>query len=169
MAPELFTVTGALRPTEASDIYALAMTFMTIVTRRPPFSEYDNDFDSSSASQEGIRPSKPDEMIALTKSQADTLWVLLTSMWDHDSSARPSATSVYDYLKWRLRPHRMPLDPSTGNKLNPRARTVSSVTPQKRAPFSVDNGVITNKPLGRGQRKFFQFHLPIIITPDLSY
>jgi len=162
MAPELFTVTGALRPTEASDIYALAMAFMTIVTCRPPFLEYDNDFDSSSASQEGKRPSKPDTMMALTTSQADTLWVLLTSMWDHDSSARPSAMSVYDYLKWRLRPHRvgMPLDPSTGNKRNPRARTVSSVTPQKRAPFSVDNGVTTNKPLGRGQHRARVFSVP---------
>lgn len=154
MAPELFAETGALYPTEASDIYSLAMTFLAIVTLRPPFSEYRSDFTGSSALQKGVRPSRPEEMVSLTKSQADSLWVLLASMWDHEPSARPRGTSVYDYLKWRLRPHGgiMPSHQPTGMKLNPRARAMSSVMPPKLPTLPLNNGAIPTKSVGMFDR-----------------
>lgn len=154
MAPELFTETGALRPTEASDIYALSMTFLTIVTGRPPFSEHGSHFIRSSASHKGMRPSKPEEMIALTKNQADSLWVLLTSMWDNDPSARPRGTSVYDYLKWRLWSHRvgMPVDSTGAIELNSRTRTMSAMMPSRPQQSPFDNGAVPAKPPGNLDR-----------------
>lgn len=143
MAPELFTEAGVLHPTEACDIYALAMTFLTIVTRCLPFSEYDNGLCGPSALQKGMRPSKPEEMIALTKGQADSLWILLMSMWDHEPSARPRVTSVYDYLKWKLRPHRVSArsESPTGITLNSRTRTMSTTI---RPQLSLNNGIVNS-------------------------
>jgi serine/threonine protein kinase len=160
MAPELFTETGALRPTEASDIYALSMTFLTIVTGRLPFSEYGSYFGRSSASHKGIHPPKPEEMIALTKNQADSLWVLLTSMWDDDPSARPQGMFVYDYLKRRLRSHRvnMPVDSTGTIKLNSRTRTTSVMAPliPQQSPFA--NEAVPAKPPGNLHRAKSNFH-----------
>jgi len=154
MAPELFTETGALRPTEASDIYALSMTFLTIVTGRPPFSEHGSYFGHSSASHKGIRPPKPEEMIALTKNQADSLWVLLTSMWDDDPSARPRGTFVYDYLKRRLQSDRvgMPVDSTGTVKLKSRTRTMSVMTASTAQQLPFDDRAVPAKPPGNLHR-----------------
>lgn len=164
MAPELFTETENLLPTKASDIYALSMTFLAIITLRPPFSEYAHDFGASYACQKGMRPNKPKEVVTLTQAQADALWDLLELMWQQEPCARPRATDVFEYLRRKLRHHgdstRLPESPATYPKS--RARTMSSSAISKHQKFSVNNGTGINKSLKRlddAQRELGHFYV----------
>jgi hypothetical protein len=124
------------------------MTYLMIVTHRPPFFEYAHDFGASCASQEGVRPSQPKEMIALTEAQASALWDLLTLMWDHEPAARPRGTFIYDYLTYKLRHYRndVPLDPRA---MKLRRRTMSSAIPSKHSQFAVGSTISMEKSFGR--------------------
>jgi len=145
MAPELFNETNTPLPTEASDVYALAMTFLSIITFRPPFSEYAHDFGASFACQKGMRPNKPKEVMGLTQPQADSLWVFIVLMWHQEPSERPRGTDVYEHVrsKVRNRGSSVLLNGSTVIHTRSRARTMSS---SRRRDLSVDAGGKINGP-----------------------
>lgn len=162
MAPELYDEAGEFAPTEASDIYALAMTYLAIVTLRPPFSEHTRDFGASCAPQKGVRPKKPKEMNALTGTQAGSLWVLLTLMWKHEPSERPDGMFVRNYLKDKLHSGGDGVDRKV---VNVRTRTSSSAALSRRPQLSVGGATNIEKPSRRldgTQRKFSE-------TPDPDY
>ncbi|QRV80227.1 Tyrosine kinase domain protein [Ceratobasidium sp. AG-Ba] len=103
MAPELFSATDEEDPpsnatrTMQTDVYALAMTMLEIVTGRLPYSEYKVDGGVIMALHQQKLPKRPRELLS-----QDRLWALLVACWNQDPHARPTASSVYRTLSKRV-------------------------------------------------------------------
>lgn len=105
MAPELFqpedeeTESEALVPrNKQTDIYALGMTMLEIITGAVPYVEYRSDAGVCGAIFKKIPPRRPKHLSGSGAREAN-MWELLIQLWDHDSEARPDASSVLEYLK----------------------------------------------------------------------
>ncbi|KAF8593840.1 WD40 repeat-like protein [Ceratobasidium sp. AG-I] len=106
MAPELLqsdeddeedeTLPGAVR-CKPTDIYALGMTMLEVVTGNVPYQEYQQDMGVYHAIDARQPPRRPQEL-AGPESQATFMWDLLMRCWDHDPLARPNAQSVLESL-----------------------------------------------------------------------
>ncbi|KAF8602271.1 kinase-like protein [Ceratobasidium sp. AG-I] len=100
MAPELLLRTDQqsnqemLRTTQ-TDIYALGMTMLEIITGKVPYAEYLQDFAIFSALVKKQPPERPGVLNKQT-TQAEEMWKLLLQCWDHTPSGRPSAPAVLE-------------------------------------------------------------------------
>ncbi|KAB5593151.1 Tyrosine kinase family catalytic domain containing protein [Ceratobasidium theobromae] len=80
-----------------SDVYALGMTILEILTGCPPFAEMRNDMQVISAVLMGRLPRRPPAEDAPQLS--DELWELMNGCWDQDRNARPSASQVLETVR----------------------------------------------------------------------
>ncbi|KAG9116812.1 hypothetical protein FRC07_007440 [Ceratobasidium sp. 392] len=95
MAPELLlsceeddaTLT---RRSKQTDVYALGMTMLEIVTGRVPYAEYKVDRTIIRALDKMQFPNRPKEV------SSEWMWSLFEACWDHDPEARPPASWVCD-------------------------------------------------------------------------
>ncbi|KAF8603726.1 kinase-like protein [Ceratobasidium sp. AG-I] len=106
MAPELLASTedGNVQPatrTMQTDIYALGMTILEIVTGKVPYSEYLQDLGIIRALDRKKPPVRPKEFVS-TNEQANAVWTLLLRCWDHDAATRPDASSVLTSVRLQI-------------------------------------------------------------------
>ncbi|KAF8603733.1 kinase-like protein [Ceratobasidium sp. AG-I] len=103
MAPELLASTEdenmlpAVRTTK-TDVYALGMTMLEVITGKVPYSEYLQDPGIIRALDRKKPPVRPKELVS-TNEQANMVWALLLQCWDHDAATRPGALSVLASLQ----------------------------------------------------------------------
>lgn len=82
------------RPTEASDIYSLAMTIYALGTGDTPFARYSNERMATRAAENGERPDCPGTFSGLGAEHTLQLYTLLQDMWAHDPTERARATDI---------------------------------------------------------------------------
>ncbi|KAG8729729.1 hypothetical protein FRC10_003487 [Ceratobasidium sp. 414] len=97
MAPELLLSSGEddaapITRSKQTDIYALGMTMLEIISGRVPYVEYKVDRGIIRALDRKEFPTRPREV------SSDWIWSLLEACWNHDPEARPSASWVYDQV-----------------------------------------------------------------------
>ncbi|KAF8593515.1 kinase-like protein [Ceratobasidium sp. AG-I] len=107
MAPELLASTedGNMQPatrTTQTDVYALGMTILEIVTGKVPYSEYLQDLGIIRALDKNKPPVRPAEF-ASANEQANAVWTLLLQCWDHDPAMRPGASFVLSSVCLQIR------------------------------------------------------------------
>jgi serine/threonine protein kinase len=96
MAPELFDPdASSYTLTASTDVYALAMVFLEVLTGKLPFSEFNSDFHVSTAVMRGRRPQRPTGILDLT----DDLWKLIEDCWEQEAGQRPDIISILDRLR----------------------------------------------------------------------
>ncbi|KAH7338742.1 kinase-like domain-containing protein [Rhizoctonia solani] len=84
--------------TKESDIYALAMTLLEIITGKSPYVEYKRHFGVLKALSDKKLPRRP-ESLSQTSDKHDRLWRLLVECWNHNWTARPDAQHVLELLR----------------------------------------------------------------------
>ncbi|KAF8302522.1 kinase-like protein, partial [Clavulina sp. PMI_390] len=95
VAPELSaSLMHRFRTSRASDIFALAMTFLYVWSGELPFKDIQNETKLASRLRRGKRPSLPNSTVALSKEVQAAFWILLMDMWAHDAALRPSSRDV---------------------------------------------------------------------------
>lgn len=83
------------RPTEAGDIYSLAMTILKLGTVADLSDEEDEDESTSVRDvYKENRPHKPATLGGLPTASFETLWLLMEKMWAQDPDERPTASFV---------------------------------------------------------------------------
>ncbi|EUC53868.1 kinesin light chain [Rhizoctonia solani AG-3 Rhs1AP] len=87
MAPEMFREKGGC--SRETDVYALGMTILEVITGKVPFREYDHDFQVIGAVVQGATPICPREI-----SPGSKLWILLNKCWDQVARERPTADRI---------------------------------------------------------------------------
>ncbi|KAF8314691.1 kinase-like protein [Clavulina sp. PMI_390] len=95
MAPELSS--GSMerfRATTATDIFSLAMTFLSAWSGQPPFSDIRQDTKVVVNLRNGLRPTLPTKLVELTRNAKLQLWDLLNKMWLPAPGDRPSSADV---------------------------------------------------------------------------
>lgn len=97
LAPELLLHSHKFRTTQASDIYSLGMTFLTLVTLELPFAGLGHEYEAKRAAEQRIRPERPQKM-NLASTAENTMWILLETMWRHEPEKRPGTLGVNDRL-----------------------------------------------------------------------
>ncbi|KAG8723968.1 hypothetical protein FRC09_000935 [Ceratobasidium sp. 395] len=102
MAPELLLSDEddeiAARRTNQTDVYALGMTLLEIVTGRVPYFEYKVDRAIIRALDRKQVPNCPKEFM-YENGRANWMWLLLQTCWDHDPKVRPAAFSIHNRLR----------------------------------------------------------------------
>ncbi|GAB1519814.1 hypothetical protein RhiTH_002884 [Rhizoctonia solani] len=98
MAPELVPsadddLERAVKRTKQTDVYALGMTFLEIITGRVPYSECETDHSVFVALEKRERPVRPKELLGDDVKQG-TMWKLMLWCWDFEPSARPAVDYV---------------------------------------------------------------------------
>lgn len=95
LAPELLTFLmfpeehgGPVRPTQESDVYSMAMTFLELGTFDRPFSEIPSSERVAEAVLSGRRPRKPDALCGMDEEVLTEFWDLLERMWFQEPSDR---------------------------------------------------------------------------------
>lgn len=96
MAPELVLETSVQRSKE-TDIYALGMTFLEIITGNVPYPQCQNDGQIVLKLLKKALPERTDHFKGSDK--ADQTWALLVRCWDYTPAARPTAQEVFDSLQ----------------------------------------------------------------------
>ncbi|KAF8602303.1 kinase-like protein [Ceratobasidium sp. AG-I] len=109
MAPELLLGTDddenensapAIR-TFRTDIYALGMTMLEIISGKVPYAEYRQDQGIYRALGKKKPPTRPEEF-PNTDEKAAKVWKLLLRCWDHEPTGRPDAAEVLISLLYAL-------------------------------------------------------------------
>jgi serine/threonine protein kinase len=96
MAPELLDPDiSSYVLTTSTDVYALAMLFLEVLTGELPFSELSSDFHVTVTVLRGRRPQRPTALPELT----DDLWRLIEHCWDQETVQRPHITAILDRLR----------------------------------------------------------------------
>lgn len=98
LAPELIFSDDHLRSNEASDIYALAMTFLALGTLQHPFTDIPNEQRAIRAAEQGRRPSQPEALGCLGMDQTSYLWLSMEMMWHHEPRVRPGVDYILSHL-----------------------------------------------------------------------
>jgi hypothetical protein len=96
-APELLNG-EALKLTTDSDRYALAMTFLELVTDDYPFREISNDYKMMVSVYDGMRPERPEALGILSQQNVNYLWSLLEAMWKQNPWEHLAIRFVEQYL-----------------------------------------------------------------------
>jgi serine/threonine protein kinase len=98
-APELLAGPDPYRTTEASDIYAMAMTFVELGTLLPPFDGVAaNEFRLSNLIQDGLRPAAPTTLGNLPLTKYQELWSLMQGMWASAEQRSLTSAQVHTLL-----------------------------------------------------------------------
>jgi serine/threonine protein kinase len=105
MAPELLDpdISSCILTT-STDVYALAMLFLEVLTGELPFSELTSDFHVTVTVLRGRRPQRPTALPELT----DDSWRLVEQCWEQEAIRRPHITAILDRLR-EITPN-LPLD-----------------------------------------------------------
>jgi len=98
LAPELLSGQEKFRTSEASDIFALAMTFYNFWARQPPFI-YLNELQAANAICKGDRPSRPANDPDVPSARMDSFWLLIQQMWAHEAVNRLATEKVHTRLE----------------------------------------------------------------------
>ncbi|KAF8595335.1 WD40 repeat-like protein [Ceratobasidium sp. AG-I] len=105
MAPELLELESdesdapsAVERNKQTDMYALGMTLLEIVTGRMPYSEFRNDMSIYRSLTTRKPPKRPQEL-SETDDRANEVWQLLLRCWDHDPATRPDAPYTLSSLR----------------------------------------------------------------------
>ncbi|KAF8602236.1 WD40 repeat-like protein [Ceratobasidium sp. AG-I] len=95
MAPELLVPQDGEEDqrNEQTDVYALGMTMLEIISGRMPFSYYKTEPMVIGALTKSEHPRRPDELSEQNE-LADRMWALLLTSWDYDPTNRPTASSI---------------------------------------------------------------------------
>lgn len=99
LAPELSNgISTNFRTSQASDIFALAMTFLNVWSREPPFSEIRNEVKVAANVRKGRRPKRPGRELDIAAAEGE-FWALLAVMWVEEPLDRPSSEAVRNNLE----------------------------------------------------------------------
>lgn len=103
MAPELILgpedeSSPPTSKTTQTDVYALGMTMLEIISGRVPYAEYVFDRSIMNAVYKKKPPNRPAELTG--NERADQMWALLGRCWDYDPAVRPSAPSVLQSVRF---------------------------------------------------------------------
>jgi len=102
MAPELLNPEhpdqDVNRPTEASDIWALAMVMVEVLGGHVPFHEFRNEVVIFKV-MAGVRPERP-----TNAAMTDEIWEMVHSCWNEDPTKRPKISEVLDCLQRTAHP-----------------------------------------------------------------
>ncbi|KAJ1302565.1 hypothetical protein OPQ81_002882 [Rhizoctonia solani] len=102
--------------TQESDIYALGMTLLEIVTGDSPYSEYRLDFGVVKALIEGKIPRRP--AVLSEASGRDGFWSLLVKCWNPDRTNRPGAQQILTQLQVEAEPPEFKDTESIGRQMS---------------------------------------------------
>jgi len=105
MAPELLEGSENFRTTKASDVYALAMTYLSTGTEQEPFAMYENTNKAAAAARKGDRPAPVSKINQLSPSMTGGFWTILEEMWCQEPSDRLSAEEVGVLVDTLLSPY----------------------------------------------------------------
>lgn len=95
MAPELSNgMRENFRSSQASDIFALSMTFLSIWTRQPPFHEVQSARKVTTLLREGDRPTRPTRPLGLPFDVEANFWALIVKLWAQEPRMRPPSEEV---------------------------------------------------------------------------
>ncbi|KAG8781805.1 hypothetical protein FRC12_021493 [Ceratobasidium sp. 428] len=98
-APELV---NGVSVSMASDIYALGMTFIEIITGELPYAG-ESDYTVITRLMEKQHPERPEELGRLGEKEADRLWSTMLNCWSFEPDMRPDAAGVVDVDGWLLK------------------------------------------------------------------
>ncbi|KAG8697848.1 hypothetical protein FRC09_007608 [Ceratobasidium sp. 395] len=93
-APELV---NGVSVSMASNIYALGMTFIEIITGELPYAG-ESDYTVITRLMEKQHPERPEELGRLGEKEADRLWSTMLKCWSFEPDMRPDAASVIEML-----------------------------------------------------------------------
>ncbi|CAE6434085.1 unnamed protein product [Rhizoctonia solani] len=138
-APELLD--GTSEHTTQTDIYALAMTILNVMTGKPPFSDKQSHAIIAEVLFKKNRPSRSDSLVlAGNERMKDRLWGLLERCWLHTPEGRPTAAEVSRILVEIEREAHRPCSQPQGNvldhSLSSQSQRNESITPSD-DPFSL--------------------------------
>ncbi|KAG8729661.1 hypothetical protein FRC12_020818 [Ceratobasidium sp. 428] len=80
--------------TTASDVWALGMTILEIITGEVPFHDKIHERQVYSAIMQKKLPPRPENQIPSDSNDGDRLWELITRCWTEDTAKRPDAVEV---------------------------------------------------------------------------
>ncbi|KAF8598745.1 kinase-like protein [Ceratobasidium sp. AG-I] len=98
-APELLTDEGSA--SVASDVYALAMTIMEVVSGRIPYYNKRDTVVMNLVVLAKVTPERPEE-ISTDSEEGNSLWRLLQSCWRYDPVGRPTVAEIGKLVRARL-------------------------------------------------------------------
>lgn len=95
LAPELLATLlndSPDQPTQATDVYALGMTFLELGTLKAPFQQISSRLSEKVVDMvlAGIRPPKPESLAGLTRHHFDIIWAIMQLMWQQRPEHRLS-------------------------------------------------------------------------------
>ncbi|KAF7433209.1 hypothetical protein PC9H_005159 [Pleurotus ostreatus] len=96
-APEVCVGQGTL--SVASDIYALAMTILEVLTHKQPFNHIKHTTEVVIRSARGDRPIRPTDQRVLERGLDDNLWMLLNQCWALEATDRPDIQELIQRLQ----------------------------------------------------------------------
>ncbi|KAG9127217.1 hypothetical protein FRC07_000135 [Ceratobasidium sp. 392] len=79
----------------ATDVYALGMTILEILTGEAPYSQYPNEFTCLRVALDGKLPDRPLKQIPADGDWGNMVWTLLISCWKREPKERPTAEQVH--------------------------------------------------------------------------
>ncbi|KAF8308860.1 kinase-like protein, partial [Clavulina sp. PMI_390] len=98
LAPEVYSGQRAyFYSTQESDIFGLAMTYLHAWSCQLPFIKF-NEHQVTAILCQGQRPVQPLNTTILHPAVKAKFWTLLTNMWAHQVSKRPSSKQVLEHL-----------------------------------------------------------------------
>ncbi|CUA75691.1 WD repeat-containing protein 5 homolog [Dictyostelium discoideum] [Rhizoctonia solani] len=95
-APELLLAEVPKRTTQ-SDIYALGMTMLEILTGEVPYSECRHDYTIIKKAEKGTLPNRPLDRLK-DDNKGNMMWRLLRHCWRRDASKRPPPGQIIDAI-----------------------------------------------------------------------
>ncbi|CAE7073902.1 unnamed protein product [Rhizoctonia solani] len=95
VAPEM--ISGTLKRTTRTDVYALGMTMLEIFTGDVPYPELRQDFAVMNAVAQGILPPRPAKYLTADE-LGNCVWKLMSDCWSREPHERPSAVRVLEVL-----------------------------------------------------------------------
>ncbi|KAF8293556.1 kinase-like protein, partial [Clavulina sp. PMI_390] len=101
LAPEILdSQTEGFYSSQESDIFGLSMMYFNTWSGHPPFAEITNEWHIASILIKGQRPNKPAQSVDLLDQTVKTeFWTLLTKMWTHEPTQRPSSSVVLQRME----------------------------------------------------------------------
>ncbi|CAE6530930.1 unnamed protein product [Rhizoctonia solani] len=97
-APELLEESSNCKPSKATDIYALGMTMLEMITGKHPY-DGKSDLMVFKLVSEKKHPERPNEHIPSESRDGNKFWRLLKQCWAYDPEKRPSAASATIVMK----------------------------------------------------------------------